>query len=233
LAKGKRAKRKVTFIEGWNWYQVRKALAKAPFLQAKTVSLSDEDLMAALGMAGRHPEGRFFPDTYVYLKNSTDLEVLKQAAQAMSQRLNQTWALKAANSPLKNPDEALILASIIEKETGHRNDRGLVAGVFSNRLRMGMRLQTDPTVIYGQGPDFKGRLRKIHLETDTPYNTYTRFGLPPTPIAMPGAAALRAAVQPEPTAAIFFVAKGDGTSQFSANLADHNDAVRRYILNRP
>ena len=151
----------------------------------------------------------------------------------MDRKLAEAWAGRDANLPLKSPDEALILASIVEKETGSAADRKLVAGVFVNRLRLGMRLQTDPTVAYGAGPDFDGRLRRKHLDTDTPYNTYTRTGLPPTPIAAPGWASLQAAVHPAATRALYFVAKGDGASQFSESLAEHNQAVRRYILKQP
>ena len=188
--------------------------------------------MEKLGKPGIHPEGRFFPDTYTYAKGSSDMAVLKRAAKAMDKRLDAAWALRNPDTPLKSPEQALTLASIVEKETGKPSDRGQIAGVFSNRLRVGMLLQTDPTVIYGMGDRFDGNIRKRDLQTDTPYNTYTRPGLPPTPIAMPGKAALLAAVQPAPTKALYFVARGDGTSQFSATLDEHNRAVNKYIRNQ-
>lgn len=189
--------------------------------------------MKLIGREGQHPEGRFFPDTYVYPKHSSELDIWRQAAMAMDAKLAQAWAQREPGLPLANPEQALVLASIVEKETGLDAERAMVAGVFINRLRLGMRLQTDPSVIYGAGPDFEGRLRRKHLDTDTPYNTYTRAGLPPTPIAMPGWASLLAAVQPAQTPALYFVARGDGSSHFSATLDQHNQAVRRYILNKP
>lgn len=236
LVNGERAVRSVALIEGWTFAQVRQALSKAEHLSHSGNALDDKNIMKILGKPGVHPEGRFFPDTYVYAKNSSDLDVLRQAANAMDKKLAEAWALRQPGVPLKSPDEALILASIIEKETGREADRALVAGVFANRLRIGMRLQTDPTVSYGvvdAGLPFDGRLRRVHLNTDTPYNTYTRAGLPPTPIAMPGWASLRAAVLPATTQAMYFVARGDGSSQFSATLDAHNQAVRRYILKQP
>ena len=184
--------------------------------------------MAQLGRPEQHPEGRFYPDTYTYAKGSSDLAVLQRALKSMDKHLAQAWAARAASTPLKSPEDALILASIVEKETGKATDRPLIAGVFANRLRIGMMLQTDPSVIYGLGADFDGNLRRSDLRADTPYNTYTRTGLPPTPIAMPGKAALAAAVQPAPTSALYFVAKGDGSSHFSSNLTEHNRAVNRY-----
>ena len=228
LARGEESLRALTLVEGWNWRQVRAALAREEFLKQDSASLSDEALMAQLERAGVAPEGRFFPDTYTYAKGSSDIAVLRRAMHAMDRRLADAWAMRAANTPLKSADEALILASIVEKETGRAADRAQIAGVFSNRLRIGMRLQTDPSVIYGVGASFDGNLRKRDLQTDTPWNTYTRAGLPPTPIAMPGKAALMAAVQPDQTKAIYFVAKGDGTSHFSATLDEHNRAVNRY-----
>jgi UPF0755 protein len=175
-----------------------------------------------------HPEGRFFPDTYTYAKGSSDLALLRRAMRAMDKKLDAAWALRAPDAAVKTPDEALILASIVEKETGKPVDRPMIAGVFNNRLRSGMLLQTDPTVIYGLGESFDGNLRKKDLQADTPWNTYTRAGLPPTPIAMPGKAALLAAVQPAPTKALYFVARGDGTSQFSSTLEEHNRAVNKF-----
>ncbi len=228
LARGEESLRAMTLVEGWNWRQVRAALAREEFLKQDSAALSDEALMTALGRTGVAPEGRFFPDTYTYAKGSSDMAVLRRAMHAMDRRLADAWAMRAANTPLKSADEALILASIVEKETGRAADRAQIAGVFSNRLRIGMRLQTDPTVIYGIGASFDGNLRKRDLQTDTPWNTYTRAGLPPTPIAMPGKAALMAAVQPDQTKALYFVARGDGTSHFSASLDEHNRAVNRY-----
>jgi UPF0755 protein len=215
----------VRIIEGWTMRQVRAELARAPHLRPSSAEMDETQLMAAVGAPGQAAEGRFFPDTYAYSRGVSDLTVLRRAHAAMQRQLAAAWDDRAADTPLKSAEEALILASIIEKETGLPADRGLVAGVFVNRLRIGMRLQTDPTVIYGLGEAFDGNLRKIDLLTDTPFNTYTRAGLPPTPIAMPGAASLRAAVQPERTRALFFVARGDGSSIFSETLAEHNRAV--------
>jgi len=228
LARGEEALRALTLVEGWNWRQVRQALAKEEQLKRDSATLTDEALMAQLGRPGVAPEGRFFPDTYTYAKGSSDIALLRRAMHAMDRRLEAAWAQRAADTPLKSADEALILASIVEKETGKASDRGQIAGVFVNRLRVGMLLQTDPTVIYGLGERFDGNLRKRDLQTDTPWNTYTRPGLPPTPIAMPGKAALLAAVQPQATRALYFVAKGDGSSHFSASLEEHNRAVNRY-----
>jgi UPF0755 protein len=185
-------------------------------------------IMQALGKPGVAAEGRFFPDTYHYFKNASDLDILRQSMQLMDRRLQAAWDARAPGLPLRSADEALILASIVEKETGLPADRPEVAGVFINRLRIGMRLQTDPTVIYGLGDAFDGNLRRSHLQTDTPFNTYTRAGLPPTPIAMPGKASLMAAVQPAQTKALYFVARGDGSSQFSTSLQEHNRAVNQY-----
>ncbi|MEQ1682802.1 MAG: endolytic transglycosylase MltG [Burkholderiaceae bacterium] len=218
----------VKLIEGWTFRQFRAELAKADSLKPTTAALSDEEVMAALGAPGVAAEGRFHPDTYAYSKGSSDLAVLKRAYHAMQKRIDAVWQERAADTPLRNADDALVLASIVEKETGAPADRGRVAGVFVNRLRIGMPLQTDPTVIYGLGAAFDGNLRKRDLLADTPYNTYTRNGLPPTPIAMPGKAALLAAVRPDPTKALYFVARGDGSSEFSETLADHNRAVTQY-----
>lgn len=232
LARGEESLRALTLVEGWNWRQVRAALAREEALQPDSAALSDAALMQRLGRAGVPPEGRFFPDTYTYAKGSSDLAVLRRALHAMDRHLEAAWAQRASDSPLKSPEQALILASIVEKETGRASDRPMIAGVFSNRLRIGMLLQTDPTVIYGLGDQFDGNLRKRDLQTDTPWNTYTRAGLPPTPIAMPGKAALLAAVQPQATKALYFVAKGDGSSHFSASLDEHNRAVNRYQRGR-
>ncbi|MCA0326643.1 MAG: endolytic transglycosylase MltG [Proteobacteria bacterium] len=228
LVRGDRIVLTVTLVEGWTFKQVRQALARAEHLSSDTAQLSGAELMAALGKAGVSPEGRFFPDTYQYAKKSGDLAVLRQAMQLMDKRLAAAWEARAPNLPLKSPEEALILASIVEKETGRANDRAEIAGVFINRLNLGMPLQTDPTVIYGLGERFDGDLKRSHLAADTPYNTYTRRGLPPTPIAMPGKAALMAAVQPATTKALYFVARGDGGSHFSQSLDEHNRAVNRF-----
>ena len=232
LVRGEETLKNVTLVEGWNFAQVRAALQKAEQLAPDTTALSPEIIMEKLGKPGIHPEGRFFPDTYTYAKGSSDLALLKRAARAMDRRLDVAWSLRSPDTPLKSPEQALILASIVEKETGKREDRAQIGGVFSNRLRMGMPLQTDPTVIYGLGPQFDGNLRRRDLQADTPYNTYIRPGLPPTPIAMPGKAALLAAVQPAPTKALYFVSRGDGSSEFSANLDEHNRAVNKYIRGR-
>jgi UPF0755 protein len=229
LYNGLQSLRSVTMVEGWNIRQLRAALAKADSLKPDSQALTIDALMAKLGRPGVHPEGRFFPDTYSYAKGSSDLLVLQAAMRAMDKQLAAAWEARRADTPLKSPDEALILASIIEKETGKPSDRPEIGGVFVNRLRIDMRLQTDPTVIYGLGETFDGDIRKRDLQADTPYNTYTRGGLPPTPIAMPGKASLLAAVQPADTKALYFVARGDGTSQFSATLAEHNNAVNKYI----
>ena len=229
LVRGEESLKSVTLPEGLSFSQVLATLRRAEQLKPDAQQLSPSQLMAALGRPGLHPEGRFFPDTYTYAKGSSDLAVLKRAARAMDKRLAEAWAQRQPNLPLRSPDEALVLASIIEKETGKPSDRAQIGGVFINRLRIGMMLQTDPTVIYGLGEDFDGNLRKRDLRADTPYNTYTRAGLPPTPIAMPGKAALLAAVQPAKTPAFYFVAKGDGTSHFSASLDEHNRAVNKYI----
>ena len=229
VVRGDQSLKSITLVEGWSFTQVRAALQKAELLAPDSIGLQPEMIMEKLGKPGIHPEGRFFPDTYSYAKGSSDLAVLKRATKAMDKRLNAAWALRSADTPLKSPNDALVLASIVEKETGKSADRAQIAGVFTNRLRINMRLQTDPTVIYGLGDAFDGNLRRRDLLTDTPYNTYTRAGLPPTPIAMPGKAALLAAVQPAATNALYFVAKGDGSSYFSATLDEHNRAVNKYI----
>ncbi|MDE2564616.1 MAG: endolytic transglycosylase MltG [Burkholderiales bacterium] len=218
----------VRFIEGWTLRQLRAELAQAPGLKPVTAGLSDAQLMAALGEPGTPAEGAFFPDTYAYSRGVSDLTVLARARRAMRRQLAAAWAQRDPDTPLKTPEQALILASIVEKETGQPAERPLVAGVFVNRLRLGMPLQTDPSVIYGRGPEVDGSLRRRDLRTDTPFNTYTRVGLPPTPIALPGLAALRAAVRPAATKALYFVARGDGSSVFSDDLADHNRAVKKY-----
>lgn len=228
LVQGRETLEAVRIIEGWTWRQMRQALAAAPNLKPTIAGWDDARVMQELGSPGQPPEGRFFPDTYAYGRGVSDLTVLRRAHQAMQARLATVWAERSPDSPLKSADEALTLASIVEKETGQPSDRPLIAGVFVNRLRVGMPLQTDPSVIYGLGDAFDGNLRKRDLQSDTPFNTYTRGGLPPTPIALPGLASLRAAVRPQPTRALYFVARGDGSSVFSETLAEHNRAVNRY-----
>ena len=228
LVQGDEALRSVTLVEGWTFKQFLQALSKAQALQDDAALLSTEALMERLGKPGLQPEGRFFPDTYTYAKGSSDIAVLHRAMRAMDKKLDAAWASRGPNSVLQTPEQALILASIVEKETGTPSDRSQIAAVFNNRLRIGMRLQTDPTVIYGLGDKFDGNLRRVDLITDTPWNTYTRVGLPPTPISMPGKAALLAAVQPVQSKALYFVARGDGSSQFSATLDEHNRAVNKY-----
>jgi len=218
----------VTLVEGWNFRQVRQVLATSEGLKPTTKSLSDAELMNLLGRPGVPPEGRFFPDTYSYPRGTSDIKVLQRALRAMDQRLDAAWAARNPRTALASPYEALILASIIEKETGRVADQAQISAVFHNRLVVGMRLQTDPTVIYGLGPQFSGNLHKSDLQNDTPFNTYTRAGLPPTPIAMPGRKALLAAVQPAQSKALYFVARGDGSSQFSTTLEEHNRAVDTY-----
>lgn len=228
MVQGRETLLTVRVIEGWTVRQMRAALAAAPHLKPLTRDLDDAAMMAAIGAAGVPAEGRFFPDTYAYSRGVSDVTVLRRAYRAMQDRLAAAWADRVAESPLRSADEALALASLVEKETGVEADRGLVAGVFVNRLRAGMPLQTDPSVIYGLGATFDGNLRKRDLLADGPYNTYTRAGLPPTPIALPGLASLRAAVRPQPTRALYFVARGDGSSVFSDSLAEHNRAVNRF-----
>ena len=228
LAAGEVTQTELVFIEGWTFRQVRAALDADPDLTHDSAALSDAQVMAKLGAAGRSPEGMFFPDTYLFGKGTSDLEVLKRAYKAMDARLQAAWARRAPDLPYRSPYEALIMASVIEKETGQSPERALIGGVFVNRLRLGMMLQTDPTVIYGLGDKFDGKLRKKHLRADTPHNTYTRSGLPPTPIAMPGLAALQAALNPAQTKALYFVARGDGSSEFSSTLAEHERAVAKY-----
>lgn len=218
----------ITFVEGWNFRQVRKALDDHPGLSHDTQPLSDAEILQRLGIEHPSPEGLFFPDTYHFSHGVSDLNILRRAHQLMQRHLSTQWERRAPDLPLASPYEALILASIVEKETGKAVERSLISSVFLNRLRIGMRLQTDPTVIYGLGEQFDGNLRKQDLVTDNPYNTYTRAGMPPTPIAMPGLASLQAALNPSPTDALYFVAKGDGSSHFSTNLEDHDRAVTKY-----
>ncbi|MBC7707231.1 MAG: endolytic transglycosylase MltG [Rhodoferax sp.] len=228
LVLGEEALRTVVLVEGWTFRQVREALARAEQLAPDSAGLSDDAVMDKLGRPGIHAEGRFFPDTYSYSKGSADLKLLARAMRAMDRQLQAAWTVRTPDTALQNADQALILASIVEKETGRAADRPAIAAVFANRLRLGMMLQTDPTVIYGMGSKFDGNLRKKDLVADTPWNTYTRVGLPPTPIAMPGKDALRAAVAPASSNALYFVARGDGSSEFSTNLEAHNRAVDKY-----
>ena len=228
---GKVVRRMFTIIEGWNIRDLRAALKKAPLLEQKTTQMDDAALMAALGHAGQHPEGRFLPETYAWVRGDSDLDILKRAYAGMDKALDAAWKNRAQDLPLDSRDQALTLASIVEKETGIGEERPAIAGVFVRRLKTGMRLQTDPTVIYGMGSSYTGNIRRSDLTTDTPYNTYTRDGLPPTPIAMPGKAALQAATRPAAGDALYFVAVGDGSGRhvFSNSLDAHNSAVREYV----
>ncbi|MDH0739171.1 endolytic transglycosylase MltG [Achromobacter spanius] len=230
MARGDMTQRQITFLEGWTFRQIRQALRDNPDVKQTLDGVSDEELMARLGSDIKHPEGLFFPDTYVFTPGSTDYDLLRRAYQEGQRILQDTWAKRQPDLPVATPYEALVLASIVEKETGHGPERRRVAGVFTNRLKIGMLLQTDPTVIYGMGEAYQGRIRKRDLQTDTPWNTYTRPGLPPTPIAAAGRAALLAAVQPEQHKYLFFVSRGNGTSEFAENLSGHNRNVSRYIL---
>jgi len=231
LTRGDVTQADVKVIEGWTFRQMRAALDASPFLRHDTLGVADAEILKRLGAAESHPEGLFFPDTYLFSKGTSDLRVLQRAYAAMSRRLAQEWAARDPSVPYKSPYEALILASVIEKETGRASERDRIAGVLVNRLRIGMLLQVDPTVIYGLGDRFDGNLKKVHLLTDGPYNTYTRAGLPPTPIALTGHASLRAALRPAKTDSLYYVARGDGTSEFSRTLEEHNRAVRKYQLN--
>jgi UPF0755 protein len=228
LSRGEESLKAISLIDGWTFRQFRAALAKTEGLKHDTKDLSDEALMAQLGMPGVAPEGRFFPDSYTFGKGSSELHLMQRAANAMTKQLTAAWGQRQSDIQIKTIDEALILASIIEKETGRESDRTTISRVFHNRLAIDMPLQTDPTVIYGMFDAFDGNLRRADLRADHPWNTYTRKGLPPTPIAMPGRNALKAAVQPATSNALYFVAKGDGTSYFSATLDEHNAAVNRY-----
>jgi UPF0755 protein len=228
LLKGKVTQGDLTLVEGWTLRQWRARLDKHPDLVHETLDLSEAQIIERLGLNVRSLEGQLFPDTYLFDKQSSDLELLARAHRAMQRKLDAEWESRAPGLPYKTPDEALTMASIIEKETGREADRQLIATVFVNRLRQGMLLQTDPTVIYGLGDKFDGNLRKRDLQTDTPYNTYLRPGLPPTPISMPGQASLHAALNPAPSDVVYFVARGDGSSEFSRTLEDHNKAVNKF-----
>ena len=228
LTRGDTVLRKLTVVEGWSFLQMREAINKNPDLRHESAQMSDAELLAAIGAQERHPEGLFFPDTYYFDAGSSDIRLYRRAYHVMRERLADAWSTRSEGLPYKTAYEALTMASIIEKETGAPEERPRIASVFINRLKLGMRLQTDPTVIYGMGERFDGNLRKNDLTTDTDYNTYTRAGLPPTPIALPGDAALRAALRPEPGRALYFVAMGEGRHYFSNSLDEHNRAVNRY-----
>lgn len=228
LTRGDVTQAEIVFIEGCTFRQMRERINVHPEIRHDTKDLSEAELLQRIGASETHAEGLFFPDTYLFAKRSSDLEILARAYRAMHRHLEREWPARAVGLPYLDPKQALIMASIVEKETGREQDRPLVAAVFINRLRQGMLLQTDPTVIYGVGETFDGNLRKRDLLTDTPYNTYTRAGLPPTPIAMPGLASLQAALHPAQSQALYFVARGDGSSQFSHTLDEHNQAVSRY-----
>jgi UPF0755 protein len=223
---------KLTIIEGWSFRQMLAAIAEDPIIESTLQGNTDAEIMVLLGQPGQHPEGLFFPDTYRFPKGTSDLDFLKRAYQVMQKHLEREWTQRVPGLPLKSSYEALILASIIEKETGAGFERPLIAGVFIERLKRKMRLQTDPTIIYGIGPDFDGNIRYRDLRKDTPYNTYLHAGLTPTPIALPGIDSIRAALHPATTDALYFVSKGDGTHQFSATLEEHNAGVSRYQLNK-
>ena len=229
ISRGIVALESLTVIEGWTFRQMRQAMERHPALKHETAGLSDRELLKRMGLDWHGGEGLFYPDTYLFRKGTPDMEIYRLAYEGMMSRLNALWENRDPALPYKNPYEALIMASLIEKETGHPDDRSMVCRVFINRLKIGMKLQTDPTVIYGMGQKYKGKIRRIDLRTDTPYNTYTRYGLPPTPIALPGKDALNAAFHPAETDALYFVARGDGTSHFSRNLNEHNKAVDKYI----
>jgi UPF0755 protein len=228
LTQGDVTQTSLTIVEGTTYGDLKRALRDNPQVAKTVLDLPDAEVLARLGAGERHPEGLFFPDTYFFAAGSTDLAILRRAHRALQTRLSAAWDKRASGLPLSTPYEALVLASIVEKETGKPADRPLIASVFVNRLRQGMRLQTDPTVIYGLGERFDGNLRKRDLETDGTYNTYLREGLPPTPIALPSQASLDAVMNPPATVYLYFVSRGDGSSAFSTNLADHNRAVSRY-----
>lgn len=230
MAQGKVLQRRITLVEGWTFRQVRAALAAAPKLEHSATQLSDAAIMARIGAGGQNPEGEFMPDTYDYVRGMSDLDVMKRAHEAMQEYVDGQWGKRDPSIPLQTPYQALILASIVEKETAQPDERPEIAGVFERRLKIGMKLETDPTVIYGMGAAYDGKIHTRDLQTDTPYNTYTRAGLPPTPIALPGRAAIDAVLHPAAGDALYFVSRGDGTHQFSATLAEHNRAVAKYQL---
>jgi len=228
LKAGDVLREKLTVVEGITFRELRALLASATELKQESGSMSNADLLKAVGASETHPEGLFAPDTYVYDPGTSDLDILRQAYRRQMKLLQDAWDARAPDLPYKSPYEALIMASIVEKETGQPSERGMIAGVFVNRLKLGMLLQTDPTIIYGIGEKFDGNLRKRDLVTDGPYNSYTRAGLPPTPISLPGRASIEAALKPANTKALYFVSRGDGTSHFSGSLGEHNRAVDKY-----
>ena len=232
LTNGDVIARSVTLIDGWTFETFRVHLNKQDVLIARTEAMTNAQIMAEIGFPNLHPEGQFAPDTYQYQKGDSDLDILKRSFKRQQQLIESAWKNKKSTPFIKTKEEALTLASIIEKETGQGGERTEISGVFHNRLRIGMKLQTDPTVIYGMGKLYKGNIKRVHLRTDTPYNTYTRYGLPPTPIAMPGKASIAAALNPNKTKSLYFVGKGDGTHYFSKNLVEHNRAVAKYQLGR-
>lgn len=232
MAAGRTLLHALTVIEGWTFRQLRAALARHPAIEVTLADIPDVAVMAAIGRPQVHPEGRFLPDTYLFERGTTDAAFLDRAADAMDGYLEAAWASRDGGLPFATPDEALVLASIVEKEARIPDERALIAGVFVRRLQRGMRLQADPTVVYGLGEALEDRLRTRHLRADTPYNTYTRHGLPPTPIAMPGARSIDAVMHPAPGDALYFVARGDGSHHFSETLEEHNRAVARYQLQR-
>ncbi len=232
LNHGKATQGSITFIEGKTFKLMRAKLAKNDNVKTTIADLTDAEVMRVVGKGEKHAEGLFFPDTFYFNRNTADIVILKRAYEGMQTKLAAAWANRAPGLPYKDSYEALIMASIVEKETGKASERPMIAGVFLNRLRIGMRLQTDPTVIYGMGDNYAGNIRRKDLSADTAYNTYTRDGLPPTPIAMPGLASIEAALHPEKTKALYFVGKGDGSHQFSNSLAEHNRAVTKYQLRR-
>ena len=228
IVRGEFSQCSLTIIEGWTFQQMRQLINQHPDLRHDTIRLSDQELLAKLNSGFKVAEGLFYPDTYLIAKGASDMEIYKQAYARLQENIQAAWQKRDSTIPLHSPYEALILASIVEKETGQHAERTMISGVFINRLRKGMPLQTDPTVIYGMGSRYQGKIHKTDLREDTPYNTYTRLGLPPTPIALPGMASLTAALHPAVTDALYFVAKGDGKSQFSSNLEDHNHAVHQF-----
>lgn len=228
LVRGEYAQEVLVIIEGWTFKQMRQAIAQHPALKHDTSDLSEDELLKKIASDFQLAEGLFFPDTYLFAKGASELQIYKQAHTALVKHLLDIWIQRDPSLPYKTPYDALIMASIIEKETGQKSERNMIAAVFVNRLKLGMMLQTDPTVIYGMGDKFQGNIRKRDLETDTPYNTYVRTGLPPTPIALPGIASLTAAMAPAKSNALYFVSRGNGTSEFSSNLNDHNRAVNKY-----
>jgi len=228
LTQGDVTQTSFTIVEGWSWRDLREALRTEPDVTKTVLDLPEADLMRAIGAGETQAEGWFFPDTYFFAAGSTDASLLKRAHRTMRERLQSAWATRASGLPLTSPFEALVLASIVEKETGHAADRPLIASVLENRIQHGMRLQADPTVIYGMAERFDGNLTRRDLDSDTAYNTYLRDGLPPTPIALPSQASLDAVLHPPPTPYLYFVSRGDGSSEFSASLAEHNRAVAKY-----